>query len=579
MESVEVEDLIRYLFPAGTRGTPGEIHFTPIWPPDLFGVAAYIAQVTDCYTGLLDFHTLDSIGRVIQADHARLLEVGGYLAHFPDWRSLPTEIGIVIDKLWFNLLAGDNHSDEKSGDAWKTIVLKILIIADTACEGLGFYNTSVALKANPLDENDIPCWIGQVYAWMTDPQVYARSRYFLSSGTGDWFWDFQAFVSTSPGATSFEKQYSPSACILIPPQRLCVLPKCLTPRVGCTIRSLSQNLSLHPGRNQVEANWINHRFDSQFDDKYLNILIVPYPYNMRSTSFQPSSHPTSKVHTFSVSPTWLAEEPPIDKLITQLYAAAIAEGKTVDVVILPELALDHPAFLRLASTMAELSPDFMMLIAGVSVQSETGVHVNTSYTAYIENGLVHGYSIQNKHHRWKLDDAQIKTYGLRHQLDPTFVWWEDTDVSGRTVDYHVFQKGACFSSLICEDLARQDPCKPSIQAVGPNLIFALLMDAPQLKNRWPGRYTTGLVEDPGTSLLTVSSLGLIERSNWVHNATRRTVALWGDQNSIREIDLPLGYEAILLVLANSEKPLYTLDNRTWKGQFWNLETLLPLKGL
>ena len=42
--------------------------------------------------------------------------------------------------------------------------------------------------------------------------------------------------------------------------------------------------------------------------------------------------------------------------------------------------------------------------------------------------------------------------------------------------------------LICEDLARQEPAAELIRAVGSNLVIALLMDGPQLNNRWPARY-------------------------------------------------------------------------------------------
>ena len=66
--------------------------------------------------------------------------------------------------------------------------------------------------------------------------------------------------------------------------------------------------------------------------------------------------------------------------------------------------------------------------------------------------------------------------------------------------------------LICEDLARQDPVTEVIRAVGPNLVFALLMDGPQLRNRWASRYASVLAEDPGCSVLSLTSLGMSRRS-------------------------------------------------------------------
>jgi hypothetical protein len=44
------------------------------------------------------------------------------------------------------------------------------------------------------------------------------------------------------------------------------------------------------------------------------------------------------------------------------------------------------------------------------------------------------------------------------------------------------------------------------------LLIALLMDGPQLKSRWSGRYAGVLAEDPGSSVLTLTSLGMALRS-------------------------------------------------------------------
>ena len=86
----------------------------------------------------------------------------------------------------------------------------------------------------------------------------------------------------------------------------------------------------------------------------------------------------------------------------------------------------------------------------------------------------------------------------------------------------------CMVPLICEDLARPDPVADVIRAVGPNLVIALLMDGPQLSARWPGRYASVLADDPGSSILTVTSLGMALRSVPPGMSPRRTIALWKD---------------------------------------------------
>ncbi len=574
MNELDVQSLIRYFFPKGTRGTSSEINLHPVWPPDLFGITAHIALITDCYTELLNFRSSSSVGSALYSEQKSIEDTGKSLADYVEIDACPIEVIELLQTSWKELLKGDRENAE----TWKISILRLLIIADVACESIGFYDTRQKLAADPENEYKIKSWIPQVYAWMANPDFYSKVVELAESGKTDWFWDFQEYVSSIDTEVQTEKLSAPSACILLDYRKMCVLPKGLTPSVGCTIRSLTVNLSLHPGYDQVRSNWFNNRFDSQFNEKELNVLIVPYPFTVNRSDFHPGKTHIDTVHTFSITPNWLHRQPDIVQLIEALFSTAKAEGREVDVVILPELAVDHETYSALAGMMAAHSERFMMLIAGVSYMDKSDNHINASYTAYIEGGEIQGYNIQNKHHRWKLDKGQIKTYSLSAQLKPDHDWWESTHVVGRTVDYHVFQKGACFATLICEDLARQDPCKPSIQSVGPNLIFALLMDSPQFKNRWPGRYTTGLTEDPGASVLTLSSLGLVERSNFYHNSTRRTIALWGDQNGIREIDLPIDHHGVLLVLANVEKELYTLDNRKSFGQFWELETLLPLKG-
>ena len=43
-----------------------------------------------------------------------------------------------------------------------------------------------------------------------------------------------------------------------------------------------------------------------------------------------------------------------------------------------------------------------------------------------------------------------------------------------------------------------------MHAIGPNLVFTLLMNGPQLKTRWPARYAKILADDPGSSVLSIT---------------------------------------------------------------------------
>lgn len=88
-------------------------------------------------------------------------------------------------------------------------------------------------------------------------------------------------------------------------------------------------------------------------------------------------------------------------------------------------------------------------------------------------------------------------------------------------------------------MARQDPAADLIRAVGPNLLIALLMDGPQLKDRWAARYASVLAEDPGSSVLTLTRLGMARRSRPFLRTTGRraepsqVIALWRDAGGVK----------------------------------------------
>jgi hypothetical protein len=119
-----------------------------------------------------------------------------------------------------------------------------------------------------------------------------------------------------------------------------------------------------------------------------------------------------------------------------------------------------------------------------------------------------------------------------------------------------------FAALICEDLARFDPVLPIINAVGPNLVVALLMDGPQLRERWSGRYATVLAEDPGSSILSVTSLGRIKLARRHGEEVRRVIGLWKDPNTgATELLLPQGAHALALSLSTGSLTQTTMDLR------------------
>ena len=180
---------------------------------------------------------------------------------------------------------------------------------------------------------------------------------------------------------------------------------------------------------------------------------------------------------------------------------------------------------------------------------------------------------QSKHHRWCLDRSQILQYGLGARVPASRECWEGIHLGDREINFVTLQSWLTICVLICEDLARQDPLAEVIRAVGPNLIFALLMDGPQLKNRWPSRYASVLAEDPGCSVLTLTSLGMssrsrpreVERGGAADKSS--VIALWKDAwYGEREIALEPGHDACVLSLVCRSEKEYTLDGRHDHGQ-------------
>jgi hypothetical protein len=93
------------------------------------------------------------------------------------------------------------------------------------------------------------------------------------------------------------------------------------------------------------------------------------------------------------------------------------------------------------------------------------------------------------------------------------------------------------------------------------------MDGPQLRNRWPSRYASVLAEDPGSSVLTITSLGMSKRSRRREEETERddksgVIALWRDAvYGEREIAIEPDHDACVLSLVCRKKRELTIDGR------------------
>lgn len=349
-----------------------------------------------------------------------------------------------------------------------------------------------------------------------------------------------------------------------------VCTKKLSSQSGLTINSLTHNITLVPPI--IKPNLVKFRNRSLRDISKYNILYIPYPFEISENCFREHSRINDSHGYFSFSHTPKDFQDDISKFLAA-YENARMRVSNIDLVLLPECALSKSNFELLRDVFfinyGENSPNFL---AGVWEDKKD--QYGRSFT---ENAAILSYNhdpkkiefdkhinsiTQRKHHRWFLEREQIKTYLLARSLDSSTIWWENIDTPRRELSFAEIDDSFTLCPLICEDLARQEPVASAVRSVGPSLVVSLLLDGPQLQQRWPGKYAAVLADDPGSSVLSVSPLGMVNRS--IGGGFKRTpcVALWSEKGQSKELYLEEGAFGILLELNLKDRLQWSLDNRT-----------------
>lgn len=545
-----VIDLIKAYLPNGSgplnNSRKASWSEPPAHPATVFAVAAALMHRSGGYQHLLSYPGLvsgqpgnDIAGTTLiiaPEDQKQVTEAARL------WRSQQSpQLPPTAIRGWWKVLIkysqepiGPSASFGSEVPAWWKAAALLMTCSDSASEGLGFF----------------------------DPNPRRKTPWF-------------DIVTNSVLQPAEEDEWPVPASIADVPRTLnCVLPKSRTPNVGCTLRSLSLNLSLLPPEGVVSARWIDP-IAVKSDTSPLIVLAIPFPFKIPARAFDPKPKRDMGWDSFELKQTWLPDSRSGLRDFIREIRAHVEKAEEnvgcVDAVILPELALNWVYFEELVDyLMAETSVEFV--ISGVS-SDEFGKHGNFVATAIFsedrEAGLV---SVRAKHHRWKLDERQVRQYALGSSLDPMKTWWESFGISQREVEIFRFRRNSTFTTLICEDLARSDPCQELLRSIGPNIVFALLMDGPQLKPRWSARYATALADDPGCSVLTLTSLGLINRQRENGLDGPMSIALWkDDRNDVREIILRPGETAAVLSLTPRVRTQsFTMDGRKKEVVSWHL---------
>lgn len=401
--------------------------------------------------------------------------------------------------------------------------------------------------------------------------------------------DGQSETTSKPASTQSISRSFASLTLMVDTGVACVMPKLRVAAVGATIRNLSRNLALLPGRGEMRCFWdMTDAEPKSEDSETLDILLIPAPFNLKATDFcaetdENIGKKSADLHndkpnweSFHLTQSWLDTDEKVEAFLqdcTSLLMAAKSETRNVNAVILPEYALTWEVFDRLCTRLKDYAEDLEFVVSGASGNCD-GQASNTLLTRVWQRRqpVLHVTNSRRKHHRWRLDRQQVECYGLGAVLNPKVqCWWESTLIGQRELYFHRFRKDSAFAALICEELARSDVCHDILRAVGPNLVFALLMDTAQVRERWPAQYAGSLADDPGCAVLSFTSYALVERSMRNRKSGSRSVALWkDDRNTFVEMEMPVGPSpsAILLSLWSEHVLDQTITGKRSQVRAW-----------
>ena len=353
-----------------------------------------------------------------------------------------------------------------------------------------------------------------------------------------------------------------------------VLPKLRTPPGGTSWRSFSRYACLHDG--SVDARWHKvpiRRVGTDARARHTNLLLLPWPLRVRESDFRPVGSSIRRLEEESYGLFEFAPSERLDlDLVSRLIVAARDEVDSVDVVILPESAIDESEVDELEALLE--SHGVGMLQAGVRHQSSGpgqlgGNWVHVGVSPRVEKGASLPPSQeqwfhvrQNKHHRWLLDENQIYQYHLGGALHPHIRWWEAIDVPRSAIQFVELGNGITLVSIICEDLAQMDNVAEVVRSVGPTIVCVPLLDGPQLSSRWAARYASVLADDPGSGVGTLTSYGMVQRSRPHGRDSAPVVGLWKDPvRGLREIPLEAGAQGVLLTVCGGRATRRSADRR------------------
>lgn len=394
----------------------------PRWPPDAFAVAATIVESAGLYAAA---RYAGGDGGLFGKRYLERVRDAGKM--WGEEIDVPHE----VEKAW-KLLAQSSddlsnlaRTDQNAG-AIADAAIFVLAAADEASAGMGFH-----------------------------PSENQNFAAFLLKATSQMHRDKRLVHPHAPH----------SLCLSISPSHLCVQPKSRTPQVGCSLRSLTHNLALLPRSGVIRTTW-NMSVSTEQKCDALNLLLVPFPYRIDSSAFVPGQsiddEGSNSAHV-AVKQTWCTATKgrgvsarKLFAFIRDLIEEANREAGPVHGVVLPELALPHSWAQTIGSQLMRVD-GIELFVTGALVPGKP-LPMNCAYASlsYTDGDFVNW--CQAKHHRWLIDEAQAKRYGLGHRLPsagkgrPPARYWEGIDISDR--ELHTSYGPAPASRFLCVRISR-----------------------------------------------------------------------------------------------------------------------------
>jgi hypothetical protein len=208
------------------------------------------------------------------------------------------------------------------------------------------------------------------------------------------------------------------------------------------------------------------------------LLLLPWPLTVRASDFRPVEGSVRRVRKEPFGFFEFAPSEGVDlDLLDRVLVAARREVGSVDVVVLPESAVDEHEIDDLERVLD--GHGAVTVVAGVRERPPgpgrfPGNWLHIGMNPRLEKGgaapsgdAAPWFHIrQNKHHRWSLDEGQVDQYHLGGVLHPHIRWWEAMDVPRQAIQF-IEVAELTLASLVCEDLAQNDDVAELIRTSVP----------------------------------------------------------------------------------------------------------------